>query len=458
MHIKREISDPCGIVEKKKKLAETPPLGWNSYDSYGIQINENEAIANLEIFAAKLAPHGYKYFVIDYGWYNECVLIPDTCRTWKDHFDHAIDGNGYPVSSRTFFPSGIRRIADRAHQLGVKFGLHLMRGVLRKAWDFNLPVKNTNVRIRDIADVDNICSWADYTYGIDMSKPGAQEYYNGLVNHMADLGVDLIKYDDLVPHPAEMEAIGKAVAQCERDIVLSLSPGDDTTVENKPHYLWGHMLRITKDVWDKRSSIDDAFTRWEEWQGKSEPGFWPDMDMLCLGTLCGRMNALPDKPVSMPDLTPEALSKDCVERTFFRSCHFTKEQERTFLTIRALSASPLFMGGCLIRTDQDVIGSITNRKFLSCNQNGISGTLQYRNDGIDIWQTPSASNATKGWIGIFNRNSSHSISRKFTNKDLGLSQERLTFYDIWGEKKVDLSQITTIAPEDVLFLEFSKTE
>ena len=226
-------------VLHKKALAPRPPLGWNSYDSYRNEIGEEETLRNLDVFARKLAPSGYQYFVIDLGWYSETACVPGSLRPWgNDPFDFSLDANGYPVGSRTFFPNGIKPIADRAHKLGVKFGLHMMRGMIRKAWEFNLPVKGTNVRMRDIADTNNICSWANFTYGVDMTKPGAQEYYDGLIQHLADMGVDFVKYDDVVPCPAEMEAIGKAVAKCKRDMLLSLSPGDDTTPKNKDHYQW----------------------------------------------------------------------------------------------------------------------------------------------------------------------------------------------------------------------------
>jgi alpha-galactosidase len=284
----------------KKPLAKKPPLGWNSYDSYRNYIGEDEAMQNLDIFAQKLAPHGYEYFVIDLGWYSENALIPGTNRPWATGtgverlrpYDLRLNSYGYPVGSQTFFPHGIKRIADHAHELGVKFGLHMMRGMLRKAWEFNLPVKGTPYHMRDIGDPNSICPWSTLTYGVDMTKPGAQEFYDGLIQHLADLGVDFIKYDDIVPYPAEMEAIGKAVAKCQRDIVLSFNPGNDATVPNKSYYQWSHLVTITGDVWDWRSSTDETFLRWRAWQRASEPGFWINLDMLCLGTLTGSLDRL----------------------------------------------------------------------------------------------------------------------------------------------------------------------
>ena len=437
----------------KKPLALRPPLGWNSYDSYKNSIGEEETLKNLEIFARKLATHGYEYFVIDYGWYNEDSMIPGSIRPWfrQEAPDWALDGNGYPISSRTYFPNGIKRIADRAHQLGVKFGLHLFRGVIRKAWDFNLPIKGSSARIKDISDTKAYTDWNDVTYGVEMSKDGAHEYYTGLIQHLADLGVDMIKCDDLVPYPAEVEAIGRAVASCERDMLLSLSPGDDTTPANKNSYKWGHMLRITNDIWDSHQCLDDCFARWRVWQGSAGPGFWPDMDMLCLGTLTGYIDPVDDH---RRDLTPEQLGTMDLEDVFFRKCHFSTAQERTFLSMRALSASPLFMGGCLIRSEQRVLDLITAPDMLKCNQNGISGTLQSETGQLEVWRTPNQGDETQGWIGVFNRSETETSNPTLTLKDFGLPDGRYQFRECWTHQPIEISKQAVIGADDVLFLEY----
>ena len=441
----------------KKPLAAKPPLGWNSYDSYRCQIGEEDALRNLDVFAKKLAPHGYEYFVIDFGWYCENACVPGSLRPWgNDAFDYSLDANGYPIGSRTYFPNGIKRIADRAHKLGVKFGLHMMRGMLRKAWEFNLPVTGTAYRMRDIADTNNICSWANYTYGVDMTKPGAQEYYDGLIQHLADLGVDFIKYDDLVPYPTEMEAIGKAVAKCPRDIVLSLSPGDEAMPKNKASYKWGNMLRITGDVWDSHTCLDRSFKRWREWQGSGEPGFWPDMDMLCLGTLAGMID-----PVGNDwrrKLTAEEIARTNLDAVFFRPCHFTQAQEHTFLTMRALAASPLFMGGDLIRSEQRVFDLVTDRDLLACDQNGICGTLQSEQPSLEVWRTPKTGKSGQGWVGIFNRSETQTVIYTPTLKTLGLPDEHYRFQNIWSKDNFVFEKPVAIAPDDVVFVKYSKTK
>ncbi len=439
---------------KKKPLARTPPMGWNSYDSYANNICEDEALENLEIFAKKLAPHGYKYFVIDLGWYSEYACIPGSRFPARPVvLDYSIDKHGYPVGCRTYFPGGMKRIADRAHKLGVKFGLHLMRGMLKKAYEFNLPVKNTRYRMRDIGNPDSPCPWHNDTMGVDMTKPGAQQYYDGLIRHMADMGVDFIKYDDLVPHPAEVEAIGKAVARCRRNIVLSLSPGNDTTTGNEQVYKWSHMLRITGDAWDRQSSLEDGFTRWRQWQGKAVPHFWPDLDMLCIGRLSGMINPAKDTYEVRNVPTAELIEKN-LEKVFYRNTNFTRAQEETFMTQRAMSASPLFMGGCLKRSGKQAFDLVTNPEMLACNQNGISGKLVCDKWPVEIWKTPSRSNEGKGWVGLFNRDDKV-VKTTPALADMGLHDGAFIFRNIWKKKTLVLGSTVSIEPGGVVFLRYS---
>lgn len=446
-------------LSKKKELAPKPPLGWNSWNSYRNHISEKEVLENLEIFAKKLKPHGYEYFVIDSrGWYSEHALIPGSDRPWRGQaLDYSINEYGYPVPSKIHFPNGFKPIISRARELGVKFGLHFMRGVLRKAYEFNLPVKGTSYRIRDIANPKNTCSWSDLSYGIDMSKPGAQEYYRGMIDHIANMEVDFIKYDDIIPYPDELEAVGNAVAAHKRDMVLSLSPGDTTTPDKIKAYEYGHMLRITPDAWDRRVYLDQAFQRWHQWQGQARPGFWPDMDLITLGTLTALEEGWGNPQVDrMP--TDRLFKKDPqqLDALFFRQCRFSRAQERTCLTLRALAASPLFMGGCLIRSEQRVFDMLTQKDILECNQNGLSGKFQSKTKSLEVWRTPMSGVEGQGWIGVFNRDT-QGKSGTFNPSlaSFGLPEDRYQFKSVWTNDDIVLGQPLQIESDDVLFLTYT---
>ena len=303
--------------------------------------------------------------------------------------------------------------------------------------------------------------WNHQNYGVDMSKPGAQEFYNSLINQMAEWGVDFVKYDDIVHKPKEVEAVANAIAQCGRPIVLSLSPGGNVDPKDLNALKKGNMLRVTPDIWDDQKGIDECFHEWRKWNGKSEPGFWIDMDMIPFGQL----QLMTPKPAGVKgnetkkELTEKMKSGEIATfellagKGFNRWSEFSKDQMYTFITLRALSASPLMMGGDLPTIDDFSLKLITEKEVLECNQNGVMGSLIYEKDGIEIWKTPKQK-SSDGWIGIFNRTSeTKSISLK--QEDLGLpANETYTFQNVWNPD--GLSHFNhNINPNGVIFLKYT---
>ncbi|MEX2428820.1 MAG: glycoside hydrolase family 27 protein [Bacteroidales bacterium] len=448
--------------EKAESLAQTPPMGWNSFDSYGVYLHEEAALANVEAFAEKLKPHGYEYFVIDAGWFGEFELQPGTIYPAEKHAQK-MNFNEYGLlqPSETYFPNGLQPIIDRCHELGFKFGLHLMRGIPREVYHLDLPIKGTEYTARDITDTTSICNWNHQNYGVDMSKPGAQEFYNSLINQMADWGVDFVKYDDLVPFPEEIKGIANAIEQCGRPMVYSLSPGGSTNPNHIEAFKRAHMLRVTSDIWDEQKGLNQAFKAWRKWQGKEEPGFWIDMDMIPFGQL----QLMSPKPEgvrgdeSKAELIKKMKAGELKNfellsgKGFHRRSEFTKDQMHTFITLRALAASPLMMGGDLPTLDDFSLKLITDKDVLECNQNGVMGHLVYEANGIEIWNTPMK-NSDGGWIGIFNR-TGDATTISLDQKDLGL--EDGVSYDlenIWNNEKVDKLNFD-INSNGVTFLKYS---
>ena len=124
----------------------------------------------------KYKPYGYNYFVIDAGWYYEFDVDPVT--KLPGHPLHSapvssnLDEYGLPEPSKVYFPDGIKALADYAHAKGLKFGLHLMRGIFRQAVEKGCKIKGTNIPLKEIADSSSICSWSDLCYGVDLNKSG----------------------------------------------------------------------------------------------------------------------------------------------------------------------------------------------------------------------------------------------------------------------------------------------
>src|SRR5580698_10345181 len=207
-------------------LAPTPPMGWNSWDAFGFTIDESDFKANASVLAT-LKPFGWNYAVIDEGWYMENPLGSKLAER-----RYLLDANGLlmPVAAR--FPSasgdrGFKPLADSVHALGLKFGIHIVRGIPKQAVDDNLPIANSTFRAVDAADRSDTCPWDDGNYGVADNAAG-QAYYDSMIKRYAAWGLDFIKVDCIADHPYkpnEIRQIATAIERSGRPIVLSLSPG-----------------------------------------------------------------------------------------------------------------------------------------------------------------------------------------------------------------------------------------
>jgi alpha-galactosidase len=431
-------------------LALTPPLGFNSFDSYLTYLSEDKAHALIDVMAEKYLPFGYNYFVIDAGWARNVELYPGSMHA-KKTLGVSMDEFGLVEPCKMYFPNGMKAIADHCHQKGLKFGVWIIRGIPREAVERNLPIKGTPYFARDIADTSNVCVWNQENYGIDMAKPGAQAYYNALINKLASWGVDFVKVDDVVPNPLEIVAVGKAIAASGRPILFSLSPGDVLHPAHHAYYRHANMLRITRDIWDNPLSVEKGFHAWEKYQGTEGPGFWPDLDMIPFG----RLTVVGTDDI--PGLRPERRA---------RQSQFSQAEMRTFITQRAMAASPLIIGGDLLTMDDYSYRLLTNREMLACNQNGVMGVNVYRGGYIDVWLTPHKTDPKKGWIGIFNRTMS---DRKvtLTKQELGFVAFEASYnltsvrspvqlQNVWSEKTILIEDKHTfdLPGEDVAFFRY----
>lgn len=415
-----------------------PFLGWNSFDCYGNEINAEQTWANLKAFIEKLKPFGYEYFVIDAGWYR----IPEG--------GNRMDEYGRFLPSDYYFPDGFKDIIDYAHKNGVKFGLHMMRGIPRDAVRNNTLIKGTKRHAKEIADVNDTCTWSSQMYGVDMSKESAQAYYDSVIELMAGWGVDFIKYDDISHKPEEIKAVAQAIRKSGRDIVLSVSPdaGNMNIEEALNAYKMADMVRITRDIWDLQEDIDISFEKWEQMQKYSSMGFWLDLDMLPLGHI--------------RTTYPLNSSEVGLTRGYERLDNYTTAQKKTFVTQRALAASPIFMGGTLVSSPNYVFELITNSEMLKCNQNGVTAKLIHRiadyGNKFDIWAASHRSNKNEGWIGVFNR-SEYLNKIKLSKSDLKLKPNvKYYLYDIWGKRIIadNTDFIFEVSARDVLFLYYKE--
>jgi len=452
-------------TEATNPVIVAPLMGWNSFDSYGVYLHHDAAVKNIDEMARRYKQFGYEYFVIDAGWFGEFKLKPGTLYSLEKHAaDVKIDQYGVLQPSDCYFPNGLKVLADRCHKQGLKFGVHLMRGIPRKAVVLNTQVKGTKYRARDIADTTSICVWCPQNYGVDMRKPGAQEFYNSVIDQLAEWGVDFVKYDDIVPFPLEVEAVVKAISRCSRPMALSLSPGGKVEMSALPSFSKANMLRVTSDIWDEQSGIDQCFAAWRRWQGKESTSFYIDMDMIPFGELL----IMSPKPEELTGKETQAEIRNrqkqgelanfelLAGKGWHRRCTMSKEQQYTFITLRSLSASPLMIGGDLVSMDDFSYRLLTNKHMIECNQNGVMGALVYDKNSLETWKTPKKGSAD-GWIGIFNRNADQAKTIVLSDEMLGLTNaQKYKLYDVWADKGINAGQSATIAPNSVIFIKYTK--
>lgn len=389
-------------------LAPTPPMGWNSWNSFATTITEAQALETAKIMAEQLLPFGYDVFTVDIQWYE-----PEASSyNYNTKPVPTMDGHGRVTPALNRFPSaangvGFAELARQVHALGLKFGIHIMRGIPRLAVEQNLPVLGTAVRAADIADTDSICSWNPDMYGVDMTKPGAQAYYDSIFSLYASWGVDFIKMDDMSrpydAHAAEIEAAHHAIARTGRPMVLSLSPGETPVVRAEHVREFAQLWRISDDFWDEWAMLEAQFVRLENWNPWRRPGAWPDADMLPLGRL-----ALGD-----------------------RDTNFTPAEQQTVMTLWAIARSPLIMGGDLRHLDAPTLALLTNRDVLAVNQSSIDNQPHFVMDGTRVW-TARAENGD-AYLALFNTGKAER-EVGFKLAPLGIASAEVT--DLWTGRKL----------------------
>lgn len=351
----------------------TPPKGWNSWDVYGASVTESEVRSNAAFLAENLLSHGWEYVVVDIQWYEPTA---DSSH-YHAFADLTMDEYGRVLPAENRFPSakngiGFKELSDYVHSLGLKFGIHIMRGIPRQAVHLNLPILGTNLKARDIVHANSICPWNTDMYGIDMNKEGAQAYYDSIFEQYAAWGVDFIKVDDIADsklystHLNEIKAIRNAIDKTGRDMVLSLSPGPAPLKHGTFFQEHANMWRLTDDFWDNWEQLKDMFARCAQWSPFVGPGSWPDCDMLPLGHIGIR--------------SVDGGGADRLTR-------FTKAEQRTMMTLWSLFRSPLMLGCELTDLDDWTLYLLSDPTLIVMHQEGQNARQIYNEDEWVVWQT-----------------------------------------------------------------------
>ena len=416
-------------------LAPVPPMGWNSWDAYGTTVREAEVKANADVMASSLKQYGWQYIVVDIQWYEPNAKP----HGYRDGATLSMDGNGRLIPAVNRFPSsangeGFKQLADYVHSKGLKFGIHILRGVPRQAVAENTPILGTNVHARDIADERTVCAWNTDMYGINMSRPGAQAYYDSIVAQYAAWGVDFIKADDMTRpyHKAEIEALHRAILKSGRSIVLSLSPGpapiDEVTDLRNNAQMW----RIEDDLWDNWHSLKNMYFHAESWAPLAIPGHWPDADMLPLGHIGIR-----------------------AERGEDRLSRLTPDEQRTMMTVWAMVRSPLMFGGDLSTVDPFTLSLLTNADVLAIDQSSSNAEIACKRGDLRIWTTKDGKSGDQ-YVAVFNLGETpQTVHQDWSG--IGISTKPAEIRELWSKKVLRWPEelTATVAPHGTILYRVS---
>ncbi len=361
--------------------AKTPPMGWNSWDCYGPTVTEPEVKANADYMAKYLKSYGWNYIVVDIRWY----VGNDKSHGYNEaDANYSIDSYGRFLPALNRFPSsangnGFRLLADYIHHKGLKFGIHIMRGIPVAAVERNLPIKGSKATATQIYSKDTLCKWLHDMYTVDYRKDGAQAYYNSLFDLYASWGVDFVKVDDLsFPyHKEEIAMIRKAIDRTGRKIVLSTSPGETPVAEASHVAAHANMWRIVDDFWDSWKMLKEHFDVCNRWAPYISEGAFPDADMLPLGRIGIR-----------------------AERGNNRMSAFTQDEQYTLMTLWCIFRSPLMFGGNLPDNDAFTLSLLTNKEVLAVHQNSRNNRQLYNHDNKIAWVADEPGTGAK-YLAVF---------------------------------------------------------
>ena len=401
------------------KPALTPPMGWNSWDCYGTTVTEEEVLANARFMAEHLAPFGWDIIVIDADWsdpgarshgYNEEAalhidefgrLVPDPVR-----FPSAADGAGFGP------------LAAEIHALGLRFGIHIMRGIPRRAVAANSPILGSDARAADVADPGNRCEWNPHYLGLDHSRPGAQAYYDSLAALYAQWGVDFVKADDLLwPYQrADIESFSGALRRSLHDFQLSLSPGRDMSLARLDGLReTATMWRVCDDVWDRWSDVVDNFARFARWAPHASDKGWPDGDMLPLGRIGIR-----------------------AERGEPRQDGFTPAERVSLMSLWVIARSPLMIGGDLPTSDPGTIALFTNPEAMEILRSSSNNRELAREGAFVFWGADGADGVR--YAAVFHLGES-AVDVALDAQALGLPASGGEVRELWSGADVPLEPI-----------------
>lgn len=379
--------------------ALTPPMGWNSWDCYYSSVTETQVMQNAQYLVDNdLVRHGWEYVVVDIRWYCNHPSLGGGNYNQNGTQDYVLDEYGRYLPSPTRFPScmvdgrneGFKALADRIHAMGLKFGIHIMRGVPKSVIGSTYKLKGSESTpwTQVYEGTTSPCTWLKDNLLVRNNEAG-QAYYNSIMDLYAQWGVDFLKIDDLSRpfYTDEIHMIRKAIDQTGRPIVLSLSPGKTQYQYAQECLANANMWRMMDDLWDNWSAVDAVFNEAHEWSRYAQPGNYADCDMLPLGQIA--------MTIGDPGYTSAQAG---------RWTNLTHDEQLTMMTLWGICHSPLFFGGEMTRNDDFTLSLLNNEEYHQMHKYGQDAHQVLNDDdrGRVVWTSTDPDTGNK-YLALFQR-------------------------------------------------------
>lgn len=390
------------------RIALTPPMGWNSYNVYGIEhVNQNVIEMNARAMVnSDLLNHGWSYVNIDGGWQG-----------------HTRGGKFNGINPDTTRFSDLQGLINSVHSMGLKFGIYHMAYI--NSYDKRLGATANNPS-------------GKYERSGELHPPlGKYKFHWNDAQQFAAWGVDYLKYDWWNRNLAHAIEMGDALKNLDRDIVYSVCNGAGFTngyfleyPEAEDHASGlSHICNLwrsgsdTENSWE--SVVANGFTQ-GRWSNLTGPGHWNDPDMLLVGwTGWGNLN-------------PSSLSPD---------------EQYSHISLWCLLAAPLFLGCDLTKLDDFTLNLITNDEVLEVDQDPLGKQgRQVQLGPYSIALIKELEDGTKA-IGLFNLGDKKN-KIKLNLSDIGIEGKQ-SVRDLWRQKEIgeiEKEFTTEVNPHGVVLL------
>ncbi len=364
--------------------ALTPPLGWNSWNSFGCGITEAQVRQAADAMVSSgMKAAGYQYVVVDDCW-----------------FDPQRDAAGNLRANPTKFPSGMKALGDYIHSKGLKFGIYQAPNEKTCAQGVGTYPGSTGSKGHEAQDAATFASW----------------------------GVDYLKYDwcsgsgTLSEQIAQFTLMRDALRATGRPIVYSINPNSFHSPTGDK-YNWGQVADLWRttedllDIWQNNNTnsypmgVGNVLDVTAPLAAQSGPGHWNDPDMLVVGR---------------PGLS--------------------LTESRSHFALWSLLSAPLMAGNDIRTMSADVSAILRNPRLLAVNQDSLgAGGRRVRDDGsTEVFAKPLSDGSVA--VGLFNRGSS-TATITATAAQVGLTGSSFTLTDLWtGGTSSTSGQISASVP------------